>query len=91
MTTKERLRTFLIEMFYLSDPSMLTDDVSLINSGIVDSTGMLDIILFLEAEFGISVEDREATPENLESISNIAAYVDRKRQSPASSQEPLTA
>lgn len=74
------MRQFILEIFYPSDPEQLTDNASLINSGIVDSTGMLDIILFLESEFGIVVEDREAIPENLESINQIAAFVDRKRQ-----------
>lgn len=80
VTTQERVRTFITETFYLSDPAELTDDVSLIDSGIVDSTGMLEVILFIEGEFGLRVEDRETVPDNLESISRIAAYVDRKQQ-----------
>jgi acyl carrier protein len=83
MTTEERLRQFIMEIFYLSDPDELTDEVSLISSGIVDSTGMLDVILFIEGEFGIQVEDREVIPENLESISRITAFVERKRRAAA--------
>lgn len=79
MTTKERVRAYISETFYLSDPATLTDEVSLIDSGIVDSTGMLDVILFIEGEFGISVGDQDTVPENLESIDRIAAFVDRKR------------
>ena len=52
-------------------------------AGIVDSTGMLEIILFLEGEYGIHVEDHETIPENLETISRIAAFVARKRAAAA--------
>ncbi|MFN8619358.1 MAG: acyl carrier protein [Chloroflexota bacterium] len=74
----DRLRGFILEVFYLSDPAQLTDDVSLINSGIVDSTGMLDIILFVESEFGITVRDDETRPENFETIARLTAFVERK-------------
>ena len=46
MTVQERVRQFVLEYFYVSDPAELTDEISLIDSGIVDSTGMLEIILF---------------------------------------------
>ena len=77
--TRDRLGAFILEVFFLTDPARLTDDVSLFDSGIVDSTGILDIILFIESEFGIDVLDHEAIPENLESIARVAAFVDRKR------------
>ena len=79
MTVQERVRAHLLEFFYVSDPLELSDETSLIDSGIVDSTGMLDVILFLEAEYDFHVEDDETIPENLETISRIAAYVARKR------------
>lgn len=75
---RDRVRAFITESFYLTDAAQLVDDVSLIDTGIIDSTGMMDIILFLEGEYGIRVGDREATPENLDSISRIAAFVGRK-------------
>jgi acyl carrier protein len=73
-----------LEYFYVSDPEELTDAVSLLDSGIVDSTGMMDIILFLEDEYDIHIEDYEVTPENLETIARIAAFVARKQTSAAS-------
>jgi acyl carrier protein len=79
MTVQERVRIFVLESFYVGDPAELTDEVSLIDSGIVDSTGMLEIILFLEGEYGFHVEDHETIPENLETLSRIAAYVERKQ------------
>jgi acyl carrier protein len=78
MTIRERVRDFILEYFYVSDPEELTDEVSLLDSGIVDSTGMMEVILFLEREYAVHIEDQETTPENLESISRIAAFVARK-------------
>ena len=83
MTIQDVVRQFVVENFYVSDSGELTDEASLIESGIVDSTGILEVILFVESEFGILVEDHEAIPENLESISQIAAFVARKRQAAA--------
>lgn len=80
MTIQERVRQFVLEDFYVSDPGELTDDVSLIDSGVVDSTGMMSVILFLEDEYGIHIGDRETIPENLDSISRIARFVERKRE-----------
>ena len=79
MTIQERVRQFILETYYVADPETVTDEISLIDSGLIDSTGMLDLILFLEGEYGIRVADRETTPENLETISRIAAYVTRKQ------------
>lgn len=79
MTVQDDLRGFIVETFFVADAAELSDDVSLIESGIVDSTGMLDVILFLEERYGIHVEDQETTSANLETIGRIAAYVGRKR------------
>ncbi len=83
MTVAERVRGFILEYFYVSDPEELTDEVSLIDTGLVDSTGMMEIIVFIEGEYAIHVEDHETIPENLESISEIAAFVARKRPAAA--------
>ncbi len=73
------VKEFVMESFYVSDGAELSEDISLIDSGIVDSTGMMDIILFLEGRYAISIEDHETTPENLETIGRIASFVARKR------------
>ena len=82
MSIQDRVRQFILETYYVADPETVTDDVSLIDSGLIDSTGMLDLILFQEGEYGIRVADTETTPENLETISRIAAYVSRKQAEP---------
>ena len=79
MATEEIVRNFILEQFYVADPADLTPDVSLIDSGIVDSMGMLDVILFLETHMGIWISDADTTPENLETIGRIAAFVERRR------------
>ncbi len=83
MTIEQRVRAFILETFYVGDPEELTDDVSLLDSGVVDSTGMMEVILFLEREYAIRIEDHETVPENLESISQIAAFIERKQAAAA--------
>jgi acyl carrier protein len=77
-----RIRKFVISNFYLADEAALSNDKSLLIQGIVDSTGVMEIIAFVEAEFGIRVLDEELLPENLDSISKIAGYVTRKQSQP---------
>lgn len=79
MTTEDIVRNFILEQFYVADPAELTVDASLIDTGIVDSMGMLDVILFLETRMGISISDSDTIPENLETIGRIAAFVERRR------------
>lgn len=75
------LRQFIADSFLLGDPdasASLRDDDSLIEAGFVDSTGVLEIVAFLETQFGISVADDEVVPDNLDSVARLAAYVQRK-------------
>lgn len=78
MSNQERIRRFILENFYVSEPDALADDTSLVGTGLVDSTGILEVLAFLEGEFGIRVADRETTPDNLETIERMAAFVERK-------------
>ena len=75
---QNRVKQFIVANFYVPDPTRLEDDTSLIDEAYVDSTGMLEVIAFLEAEFAICVADTEMTPENLETIGRIAGFVARK-------------
>ena len=78
MKIAESVRKFLTTNFYIADPDDLANDASLLGRGIVDSTGILEVVAFLESEFGVSVADEEMLPANLDSINNIAAFVQRK-------------
>ena len=80
MDTKERVRRFITTNFYVADANLLVDQASLLDEGVVDSTGVLEVIGFLESEFEITIEDSEVTPENFDTIARIAAFVDRKKQ-----------
>jgi acyl carrier protein len=73
-----KVRSFITTNFYVVDAASLHDDTSLLDRGIVDSTGVLEVIAFLETEFGIRIADEEMLPENLDSISRIGAFIQRK-------------
>jgi acyl carrier protein len=73
-----QIRGFVHSNFLVTEDVGLTDRASLLDLGVVDSTGVLEIIAFLEKTFGFAVEDDEIVPENLDSIERIAAYVARK-------------
>lgn len=79
MTTIERVRKFITENFYVAGGAALADDASLLDKGIIDSTGVLEVVAFLESEFGVTVEDAEILPENLDSIGAIAGFIERKK------------
>jgi acyl carrier protein len=75
-----QVRKFLAENFPLGeDPDQLPADASLLEAGIIDSTGVVELVDFIESAYGIRVEDEELVPENLDSIRNIVAFVERKR------------
>lgn len=78
MDIKEQVRTFVTSNFYIADPARLTGDASLLGQGVIDSTGVLEIIAFISETFGIKVEDHEMLPENLDSIDKISDFVSRK-------------
>lgn len=73
------LRAFIAENFmYGGDASQLPADRSLIEEGLIDSTGVLDLVMFLEETFSITVGDAEIVPANLDTIAHIVAFVDGK-------------
>lgn len=78
MELKKQIRDFVTANFYVADPGSLEDRTSLLDHGIIDSTGVLEVIVFVEKTFGITVEDSEMLPENLDSIERIAGFVARK-------------
>ncbi len=79
MTTATKIRTFITDNFlFREDHSELNDTESLLEAGLIDSTGVLELVAFLEQEFGIAVADAEIVPDNLDSVGAIARFVDRK-------------
>jgi acyl carrier protein len=84
MTTENRIRQFVAEHFFVQGgESAVGDDLSFMESRLMDSTGVLEFVAFLEETFDIKVEDEELTPENLDSVRLTAEYVRRKQQAVA--------
>lgn len=78
---KTTVRNFIIDNFFFGDTSRTFEDGdSFLENGIVDSTGILEVIDFLEEQYGITIEDEEMLPENLDSLYNISEFVSKKSQ-----------
>ena len=79
MSVEDKVRNYILENYlFTDDQSELNNEDSFLEKGIIDSTGILEIIFFLEEEFGISVDDEEMIPENLDSVNNIIKYINSK-------------
>lgn len=73
------IREFIVNNYLMGDIAMLpADNASYLENGTIDSTGILELIMFLESHFGIRIEDRELLPENLDSLNNQVNFVLRK-------------
>ena len=85
MDSKNQIRGFIQSNFLFgSQDAKLSDDDSFFETGIIDSTGMLELVSFVESEFGIKVADTELVPENLDSINRLVDFIDRKKVAAAS-------
>jgi len=79
MSTEDKIRNYILDNFlFTDDQSALKNDNSFREQGILDSTGVLEVMLFLEEAFGIEVDETEMIPENLDSVNNLVAFVRRK-------------
>jgi acyl carrier protein len=78
MSLREQIRNFILENFMLENPDDLVDDESMLEKGIIDSTGVLELVAFIESTYEIKVEDEELIPENLDSIKNIVNFLEKK-------------
>ncbi len=78
MNNIDKVKTFIVENFLFGDDSSLKNDTSFLQEHIIDSTGMLEVITFLEDAFSIKINDDELLPENLDSLNNIDAFLKRK-------------
>lgn len=76
---KDQVRCFILENFIMADTSDIPDDASFIDRHIIDSTGFLELISFVEQAFEIQITDEEMVPENLDSLNNIERFVRTKR------------
>lgn len=76
---QNEVQRFVISNFLFGQPTEIQENESLLDKGVIDSTGVLELISFLEEQFGIKVEDNEVIPDNLDSTASIAAYVEKKQ------------
>lgn len=75
---ESEIRQFIVEKFLFGDKTQLADSDSLLEAGIVDSTGILEIVAHLEGQYGIKVDNDELVPENLDTIANIGIFLKKK-------------
>ena len=75
---RERIKGYIIDNFLFGDEEGLEDQTSFLDAGILDSTGILEVVDFLDNEFSITISDDEILPENLDSINNIDNFLKKK-------------
>ena len=80
MDNSVKVREFVVENFLFGNGEVLKYDTSFMEEGIINSTGILELVFFLEETFGFSVEDDELVPENMDNLQNIALFIDRKQK-----------
>lgn len=82
-TIAREIKDFVVTNFLFGQQGAgLADDQSFLESGVIDSTGVLELVAFLEQRYGIAVADRELLPENLDSVQNVSRFVARKLETP---------
>ena len=76
---KEQVREYIVDNFLFGSDEGLKDDASFLDEGIIDSTGVLELVTFLENTYSITVDDDELIPENLDSITSVVNFVKCKQ------------
>lgn len=79
MDIRETVREFIIDNYYASGTIPLPDDASLLERGLIDSKKMLEIVNFIEDEFGILFDDQDIMLDNVDSITRITEFIQRKK------------
>lgn len=80
MTIESAIHHYILEhILFHSEHIKLTSDLSLVENGILDSTGILEVVGFIESTFGITVEDQDLVPEHFDSIAKMVRYIETKQ------------
>jgi acyl carrier protein len=80
MSEETSIRNYILENYlFTDDQSALNNEDSFLEKGVLDSTGILEVIYFLEETFDVKIDDDEMIPENLDSVNNIVAFIGRKK------------
>jgi acyl carrier protein len=75
---KSQIIAFITANFLFDNDKSLDETVSLLETGVIDSTGVLELVAYIEETYGLSIDDDEIVPENLDSVENITAFVTRR-------------
>jgi acyl carrier protein len=78
MNIKDDVRSFVIDTFLFGEDDGLKDDSSFLAEGIVDSTGIMQLVSFLQERYLVAIEDEELIPDNLDSIKRVATFIEEK-------------
>ncbi len=85
----EELREFITDNFLFGQGADLRDETSFLASGIIDSTGMLELIGFIECRYGLRLEDQDLTPDNLDSLRQLVGFISGKLADREAASEPV--
>lgn len=80
LSTKDTVRNFIVDNFLFGDCDNLKGEASFLDEGIIDSTGVLELVTFLEETYSISIDDEELVPENLDSINKVVVFINKKKE-----------
>jgi acyl carrier protein len=80
MSPMPEVRAFIVENFLYGQDDNFSENDSFLEKGIIDSTGVLELVSFVEEKFGIDVQDQELVPDNFDSLGKLSAYISRKTE-----------
>lgn len=80
---KQQLREFIVNNYLFGQPAEFSDDDSLQEKGVIDSTGVLELVAWLEDTYGVKIGDNELLPENLDTVNRLVRFMERKLPAPS--------
>lgn len=89
MQIENKIQHFILKNLYFVEDNVLEDDASFLETGVVDSTGVMELVAFVQTEFGVTVEPQEIVVENFDSVRKVARFVRRKLSGPEQTGSPV--
>jgi len=78
MQIEKQIRQFILQNLYFVEDNSFSDDASFLETGVVDSMGVMELVAFIQSEFGVTTENHEVVVENFDSVGKLANFVRRK-------------
>ena len=88
MNIEDQIKEFIVKNLYFSEDEALSNDASFLETGVVDSTGVMELVAFVEAQFVVTVEQRDIVVDNFDSICKVGRFVRRKMCLPETDGSP---